>query len=84
MASVPNEFFVPTLDIDLAWQYVGSWAPQFASRRLSILPSTHQLYPERYARDCLKHAKRFIDQCVPSRRPFGTESSRGPSAATTV
>lgn len=23
MASVPSEFFVPTLDIDLAWQYVG-------------------------------------------------------------
>ena len=23
MSSVPNKFFVPTLDIDLAWQYVG-------------------------------------------------------------
>ena len=23
MSSIPNEFFVPTLDIDLAWQYVG-------------------------------------------------------------
>jgi len=27
MASVPNEFFVPTLDIDLAWQYVGVSPP---------------------------------------------------------
>jgi len=24
MASVPGKFFVPTLDIDLAWQYVGA------------------------------------------------------------
>ena len=39
-----------------------SSTPRFAGRRLSVLPSTHQLYPERYAHDCFKHAKRFIDQ----------------------
>ena len=27
MASVPSKFFVPTLDIDLAWQYVVTLAP---------------------------------------------------------
>ena len=27
MSSVPNELFVPTLDIDLAWQYVAVFHP---------------------------------------------------------
>lgn len=71
MSSAPNKFFVPTLDIDLAWQYVGASHSQFTSRGLNVPPSTHQLYPERYSRDCLKHAKRFIDQSVSSRCRLG-------------
>lgn len=40
MGSAPNKFFVPTLEIDLAWQYVGVSAPRFAEKSLptSVVP----------------------------------------------